>query len=249
MDMWEAIKRSRIYKSIFRHGYEDTKRNRVLQIRSNVFLHIHPVKIPEHAYRIRFTWCMGGITFFLFLAEMVTGAFLMFYYTPTPGQAYRDMLYLRYDVPFGMILRNIHRWAAHLMVFTIILHMLRVFLTGSYKPPREFNWVVGVVLLVVTLLLSFTGYLLPWDQLSYWAITVATNMLGAVPFIGHEGPFSVLDKYHDIRFVILGGSEIGSNALLRFYVMHIIVLPLVGMIFMVVHFWRIRKDGKISRPL
>ncbi len=246
---WERIKHSRVWKSIFRHGYEDTKRNRVLQIRSNVFLHIHPVKIPAHAYRIRFTWCMGGMTFFLFLVEVITGAFLMFYYTPLPEQGYKDMLYLRYDVPFGVILRNVHRWAAHLMVFTVILHMLRVFLTGSYKPPREFNWVVGVVLLVVTLLLSFTGYLLPWDQLSYWAIMVATNMIGAMPFIGHEGPFSLLDKYHDIRFLILGGSEVGSNALLRFYVMHIIVLPIIGMIFMAVHFWRIRKDGKISRPL
>ncbi len=244
----ERVKHSRVWKSIFRHGYEDTKRNRVLQIRSNVFLHLHPVKIPEHAYRIRFTWCMGGITFFLFLVEILTGAFLMFYYTPSPEQGYKDMLYLRYDIPFGVILRNMHRWAAHLMVFTIILHMLRVFLTGSYKPPREFNWVVGVVLLVVTLLLSFTGYLLPWDQLSYWAIMVATNMIGAIPFVGHEGPFSLVDKYHDIRFLILGGSEVGSNALLRFYVMHIIVLPIIGMIFMAVHFWRIRKDG-ISRPL
>ncbi|GAB4540625.1 MAG: cytochrome b N-terminal domain-containing protein [Thermodesulfovibrionia bacterium] len=246
--IWKRVREGRIYKSIFRHGYEDTERNRVLQIRSNVFLHLHPVKIPRHAYKIRFTWCMGGITFFVSLIEIVTGALLMFYYTPSPEQAYKDMLYLRYDVPFGVILRNIHRWAAHLMVVTVILHMLRVFLTGSYKPPREFNWVIGVMLLVVTLLLSFTGYLLPWDQLSYWAITVATNMIGAVPFIGYEGPLSFVDKYHDIRFLILGGSEIGSSALLRFYVMHIIVLPITCLILMAVHFWRVRKDG-ISRPL
>lgn len=243
------IKKSRIWKSIFRHGYEDSKRYRVLQIRSNVFLHLHPVTVPEHAYRVRYTWCMGGITFFLFLVETVSGLLLMFYYRPVPDLAYLDMKYLRFDVPFGVILRNIHRWAAHLMVFTIILHMLRVFLTGSYKPPREFNWVIGVMLLVAVLLLSFTGYLLPWDQLAYWAITVGTNMIGATPFIGHEGPFALAGRYNDIRFAILGGSEIGSNALLRFYVMHIVLLPLAVIVFMAVHFWRIRRDGGISRPL
>ena len=243
------IVHSRVWKSIFRHGYTDSKRYRVQQIRSNVFLHLHPVRVPGHALKIRFTWCMGGITFFLFLIEIVTGLLLMFYYRPVPDYAYLDMKYLRFDVPFGVILRNLHRWAAHLMVMTVILHMLRVFLTGSYKPPREFNWVVGAMLLVITLLLSFTGYLLPWDQLAYWAITVGTNMAGAVPFIGHQGPFALLEKYNDVRFLILGGTEIGGNALLRFYVMHIVLLPFTGVVFVAVHFWRIRKDGGISGPL
>jgi len=192
---------------------------------------------------------MGGITFFLFLAEVVTGVLLMFYYRPVTEYAYADMKYLEFDVPFGIILRNIHRWAAHLMIVTVMLHMLRVFLTGSYKPPREFNWVVGVSLLVITFLLSFTGYLLPWDQLAFWAITVGTNMIRSMPFIGHEGPFSFVDKYNDVRFMLLGGTEIGANALLRFYVLHIMVLPLAAVIFIGVHFWRIRKDGGISRPL
>lgn len=189
------------------------------------------------------------MTFFLFLVEVITGILLMFYFRPVTEYAYMDMKYLEFDVPFGIILRNIHRWAAHLMVATIMLHMLRVFLTGSYKPPREFNWVVGVNLLVITFLLSFTGYLLPWDQLAYWAITVGTNMMRAMPFLGHEGPFSFLDKYHDVRFLILGGTEIGASALLRFYVLHIMVLPAATVIFIGVHFWRIRKDGGISRPL
>jgi len=242
------IRHSRVWKSIFRHGYEDTKRNRILQIRSNVFLHIHPVRVPEGALKIRFTWCLGGITFFLFIVELITGLLLMFYYRPVPEYAYLDIKFLMYDVPFGRLLRNMHRWAAHLMIITVILHMLRVFLTGSYKPPREFNWVIGVMLLVITLLLGFTGYLLPYDQLAYWAITVGTNMLGSTPVIGSEGPFSVVDKYSDIRFIILGGTTIGSNALIRFYVMHILMLPFIGGIFMAVHFWRVRKDG-ISRPL
>jgi quinol-cytochrome oxidoreductase complex cytochrome b subunit len=245
----KKITNSQFYKSIFRHGYTDTKENRILQVKSNVFLHLHPVKIPSHAMKVRFTWCMGGITFFMFLVETVTGILLMFYYRPVPEYAYQDMKYLEFDVPFGIILRNIHRWAAHLMVITIMLHMLRVFLTGSYKPPREFNWVVGVSLLVLTFLLSFTGYLLPWDQLSYWAITVGTNMISAMPVIGHEGPFSATDKYNDVRFLILGGTEIGGHALLRFYVFHIMLLPAIAIIFIGVHFWRIRKDGGISRPL
>ncbi len=249
MRIKDKLTNSRFFKSIFRHDYKDTERNRVLQVRSNIFLHLHPSSIPDHALKIRFTWCMGGITFFLFLLEAVTGIFLMFYYRPVTEYAYLDMKYLEFDVPFGIILRNLHRWAAHLMVVTVMLHMLRVFLTGSYKPPGEFNWVVGVMLLILTFLLSFTGYLLPWDQLSYWAITVGTNMIAAFPLLGHEGPFSVLGKYNDIRFLILGGSEIGGNALLRFYVLHIVVLPLLGIIFIAVHFWRVRKDRGISRPL
>jgi len=249
MKLLQYIKNTQLWKSIFRHDYTDTIKNRILQVKSNVFLHIHPVKIPAHAMKIRFNWCMGGITFFLFLVEIVTGILLMFYYRPVTEYAYLDMKFLEFDVPFGMILRNLHRWAAHLMVITVMLHMLRVFLTGSYKPPREFNWVVGVTLLVLTLLLSFTGYLLPWDQLAYWAITVGTNMLGAAPLIGHEGPFTFVDKYNDVRFMLLGGSEIGQNALLRFYVLHIMVLPFAAAIFIAVHFWRIRKDGGISRPL
>ncbi len=246
---WERLRHSQIWRSIFRHGYKDTDENRVLQIKYNIFLHLHPPRTPEHAFKIRFTWCMGGITFFLFLVEVVSGILLMFYYRPVIEYAYLDMKYLEFDVPFGIILRNIHRWGAHLMVVTIMLHMLRVFLTGSYKPPREFNWVMGVFLLVITLFLSFTGYLLPWDQLSYWAITVGTNMIRAAPFIGHEGPFSLVDKYNDVRFMLLGGTEIGANALLRFYVLHIVVLPMIAIIFIAVHFWRVRKDGGISRPL
>ncbi|MEN8262728.1 MAG: cytochrome b N-terminal domain-containing protein [Nitrospirota bacterium] len=247
--LWNRINKSQIWKSIFRHDYEDTKRNRILQLRSNIFLHIHPAQIPLHAKKIRFTWCMGGMTFFLFIVEVITGILLMFYYRPVTEYAYMDMKYLEFDVPFGIILRNLHRWAAHLMIVTIVLHMVRVFHTGSYKPPREFNWVVGVNLMVITFLLSFTGYLLPWDQLAYWAITVGTNMIRAMPFIGHEGPFAFVNKYNDIRFALLGGTEIGANALLRFYVLHIMVLPAAAIVFIGVHFWRIRKDGGISGPL
>jgi quinol-cytochrome oxidoreductase complex cytochrome b subunit len=173
---WEETKRqiveSQAWQSIFRHGYEDTPRNRILMVSGNIWLHLHPSKVQKHTVRLRFTWCMGGITFLLFLVTVITGVYLMFYYRPTAEYAYADMKYLEFDMPFGMLMRNMHRWAAHGMVIAVWLHMFRVFMTGSYKPPREFNWVVGVILLVLTLLLSFTGYLLPWDQLSIWAVTV-----------------------------------------------------------------------------
>jgi quinol-cytochrome oxidoreductase complex cytochrome b subunit len=248
----QAVTTSQLYRSVFRHDYADSLRNRALEITSNVFLHLHPVTIPRFALSVRFTFCLGGLTFFLFLVETLTGLLLMFYYRPVPDYAYMDMKALEYAAQFGIVLRNLHRWAAHLMVLTVMLHMLRVFLTGSYRPPREFNWVVGVGLLVLTLLLSFTGYLLPWDQLAFWAVTVGSNMAAATPFIGAEGPFADVLGVHalnDVRFLLLGDMKVGSNALLRFYVLHCVGLPLVAIVGMMVHFWRVRKDGGISRPL
>jgi quinol-cytochrome oxidoreductase complex cytochrome b subunit len=243
---------SQLGKSLFRHGFDPTVRNRLLFVLTNVFLHLHPGKVKRHALNLRHTWCMGGISFFLFLVLTVTGVLLMFYYHPDKASAYQDIKFLEHDVPFGIVLRNMHRWAGHLMVIMVWLHMLRVFVTGSYKPPREFNWVVGVVLLVCTLLLSFTGYLLPDDQLGYWAVTVGTNMARATPLVGHEGPFGEdlgATPYNDIRFALLGGSQVGGNALLRAYVWHCVGIPLIMTAFLAVHFWRVRRDGGISGPL
>jgi quinol-cytochrome oxidoreductase complex cytochrome b subunit len=248
----KKIKSSEIYKSIFRHGYEDTQRNRALMVVDNVFLHLHPVRVSRHAVNYGYTWGMGGISFLLFIILTITGVILMFYYRPTAEYAYEDMKYLMNDVPFGALIRNMHRWSAHLMVITVMLHMFRVFLTGSYKPPRQFNWVVGVILLLLTFLLSFTGYLLPWDQLAIWAVTVGTNMARATPFLGHQGPFGPelgMRPDNDVRFLLLGGTQVGPPALLRFYVLHCIFLPLVTAIFLAVHFWRVRKDGGISGPV
>lgn len=143
------------------------------------------------------------------------------------------------------------------MVILVMLHMFRVFMTGSYKPPREFNWVVGVLLLVLTFLLSFTGYLLPWDQLSIWAVTVGTNMARATPLLGHEGPFAaqmqeltgLVTPRYDARSLLTAGTVVGAPTLLRFYVLHCIFIPIVAAVLMIVHFWRVRKDGGISGPL
>ncbi|MFQ6676149.1 MAG: cytochrome b N-terminal domain-containing protein [Fidelibacterota bacterium] len=254
--LFERIGRSQLWTSVFRTGVPVTRRQRMMSILNNVFLHLHPVRLPRHAVKLKFTWCMGGLSFFLFLVLTISGILLMFYYRPTVEYAYTDIMDLREQVPLG-IMREIHRWGAHAMVITVWLHMFRVFMTGSYKPPREFNWVVGVILLTLTLLLSFTGYLLPWDQLAIWAVTVGSNMARATPFLGHEGPGASLLSLGDInfihagsdaRFALLGGRFVGEGALLRFYVLHCIGLPFIILILMGVHFWRIRKDGGISGP-
>jgi len=168
----------------------------------------------------------------------VTGVFLMFFYRPTAEQAWADIQTLETAVYFGSFVRNMHRWAAHLMVLSVFLHMARVFYHGAYKAPREFNWVIGIILLTLTLLLSFTGYLLPWDQLALWAVTVGTNMMGYSPVLRTN-----------VQFVLLGGNVISGDTLLRWYVLHVFLLPFVIVIFMAIHFWRVRKDGGISGPL
>lgn len=162
----------------------------------------------------------------------------MFFYAPSVERAYSDIQRLETAITFGMLIRNMHRWAAHLMVLTVFLHLCRVFFTGGYKRPREFNWVIGVMLWVLTILLSYTGYLLPWDQLAYWAVTVGTNIAGVTPFIGEQ-----------LRLLLLGASEVGPEALVRFYALHMWFFPLMMAILIGVHFWRIRKDGGLSSPL
>jgi quinol-cytochrome oxidoreductase complex cytochrome b subunit len=237
--IWKSIFRP---GSIYRKGYRDTSRDRALAAMNNVLYHLHPVKVKRHGLKLTYTYCLGGTSFFLFILLTITGIFLMFFYRPTAGTgsefAYADMQALSQAVQFGDFVRAMHRWAAHLMVFTTFLHMARVFYHGAYKPPREFNWVVGVILLLLTLLLSFTGYLLPWDQLALWAVAVGTSMGGFTPVFGQQ-----------VAFVLLGGVEIGPDTLIRWYVLHVLLLPFVLTIFLAVHFWRIRKDGGISGPL
>ncbi|MXX32093.1 MAG: DUF4405 domain-containing protein [Chloroflexi bacterium] len=236
--IYDLIFKNYVWQSIFRTGYPNTPRNQMLAVATNVFLHLPPTRIHRTHVKITHTYCLGGLSFFMFLGLTVTGVLLMFYYVPSIERAYQDIQELEANVRFGQLLRNMHRWMAHAMIILVLLHMMRVFYTGAYKPPREFNWVVGVVLFILTLLLSFTGYLLPWDQLAFWAITVGTTMVGSAPVLGDES-----------KFLLLGGFSVGPNALIRFYTLHVIGLPLVISIFMAVHFWRVRRDGGLARPL
>ena len=218
---------------------------------SSLFLHIHAARVSKHVLKPTYTFALGLISAVLFFVLSITGLALMLYYVPYPPESYRSIKDLQFVVTFGVILRNMHRWAAHAMVAVVFLHMCRVFWTGSYKRPREFNWVIGVALLLLTLGLSFTGYLLPWDQLSIWAVTVGSNMGRATPLLGHEGPFHEVlgvNPIYDARAFLFGGGEIGPHTLLRFYILHCIFFPLLASLFMAVHFWRIRRDG-ISGPL
>ncbi len=226
------LRASEAYRSIFRTPPLDTARGRALKSFGNVFLHLYPVKVPWRVLQWRYSFRLGYITTVLFVILAVTGTYLMFFYTPSVANAYGDMQRLRAEVGFGQLLRNVHRWGAHLMVLATALHVGRVMLTGAYAKPRQFNWVIGVGLLIVTLAYSFTGYLLPWDQLSYWAVRVASDLVHYVPFVGTE-----------LRALLLGGSTIGQSTLLRFYVLHVAVLTIFFFLLNAVHIWRVRKDG------
>jgi quinol-cytochrome oxidoreductase complex cytochrome b subunit len=204
---------------------------------SSFLLHMQPAKVHRHSLRASYSLGLGLISLYLFVILTVTGVLLMFYYVPSTERAYNVMKDLQFVVSAGLVLRNMHRWAAHLMVTFVLLHMCRVFYTGAYKRPREFNWVLGVGLLLVTLGLSFTGYLLPWDQLAFWAITVGTNIAGYAPYVGSK-----------LKFLLLGGNVVGQEALIRFYALHVMVLPGVAVLMLGVHLWRVRKDGGLSRP-
>jgi quinol-cytochrome oxidoreductase complex cytochrome b subunit len=226
---------SRPWRSFFRHGWPDNPLDRSLAMTSNIFFHLHPVKVSRQSLRWSYSFGLGVITSILFGVLVFTGVLLMFYYVPSVERAYPAMKEIQLFVPLGQFTRNMHRWAAHLMVLMAILHMARVFYTGAYKPPREFNWIVGVVLLLLTLGASFTGYLLPWDQLAYWAITVGTNIAGYAPVAGPAA-----------RSMLLGGTEVGQNALIRFYTLHVALLPLLIMLLVSLHVWRVRKDGGLA---
>jgi quinol-cytochrome oxidoreductase complex cytochrome b subunit len=226
------LHRSEAWRSMFRHPQLDTPRGRALQGFSNFFLHVYPVKVPKRVLRIRYSYRLGFIAAALFGILLVTGVYLMFVYTPSVGSAYGDMQKLKTGVGFGQLIRNVHRWSAHLMVLVVFLHFVRVFYAGAYKAPREFNWVLGVMLLLLTLAFSFTGYLLPWDQLSYWAVTVGTNLVNYVPVVGRN-----------LQDLLIGGDQIGQATLLRFYALHVAVLPGFLAMLLGIHIWRVRKDG------
>jgi quinol-cytochrome oxidoreductase complex cytochrome b subunit len=233
MKFFNWISQTKMWESVFRTKLPlTTNLDRALVIFNSLSLHIHPVKVREKAIGFTYTFYLGMISFFLFVVLTITGILLMLYYQPAIPHAYENMKDLKYVVSNGNFLRNMHRWSAHLMVISVFLHMLRVFFKGAYRPPREFNWIVGVILLILTLLLSYTGYLLPYDQLSYWAVTVGANIARYVPLMGEK-----------LSFLLLGGNYIGEYTLVRFYVLHCVIIPAFLIMLVALHFWRIRKDG------
>ena len=188
----------------------------------------HPV--PVHAMNP--IYCLGGLTFLSFIIQALTGIALAFYYQPSPDGAYTSIQFLQQEVNFGRIIRSIHHWTANIMIVLVLLHICRVFYTGSFKKPRELNWVAGSLLFMITLAFGFTGYLLPWDQLSYWASMVGTEIVGGIPLIGHS-----------LMLFLRGGLNITSWTLTRFYTLHIMVLPLLALLLMAFHFIMVRIQG------
>jgi quinol-cytochrome oxidoreductase complex cytochrome b subunit len=231
----DMIVNSRVWRSFFRHGFPDNPLDRSLVMTTNVFFHLHPVKIHRKSLDWKYSLGLGLMTTIVFGFLSLTGILLMFYYVPSVERAYSYITILQTEVPFGQLLRNLHRWSAHLMVITAVLHMARVFYTGAYKPPREFNWVVGVILLLLTLAASFTGYLLPWDQLAFWAITVGTSVASYAPGAGDI-----------MKFMLLGGPEVGQESLTRFYSLHVMIVPAAILLLISLHMWRVRKDGGLA---
>ncbi|MEE9234937.1 MAG: cytochrome b N-terminal domain-containing protein [Candidatus Acidoferrales bacterium] len=215
----------------------------------NFFLHLHSVRVHVRTLAPTLTLGLGLMAAASFLILTITGVLLMVYYKPSTELAYQSMKDIHFTVATGRFIRNIHRWSAHVMVIAVFLHMARVFFTASYKKPREFNWLIGLALLVTTLGLSFTGYLLPWDQLAYWAITIGANIANSPRELTDA---LGLTQWFDLggfqRRLLLGANYVGEDALIRFYILHVFVLPLVLLILVFVHFWRIRKDGGLARP-
>ncbi len=198
---------------------------------------------------VRYTFCLGGLSVFFFLLCILTGPFLMIYYVPDVNRAHADVMDIMQVVPFGSFVRNVHRWSACLMIVCVPAHMLRVFLQAAYKPPRQLNWLVGITLLILTYLMCFTGYMLPWDQEAYWGATIGATMAENSPILGAKGPFSVLPPDKDIHYIMLGGTVLDQPTLSRFFFAHCIAIPgaLAGL--MGFHFYNIHRAGGMSGPL
>ena len=197
-------------------------------------LHLHPRKLKASTLRFNLTFGLGGMAAILVVVQVVTGLLLKFHYEPSPENAYNSILNLQDSLLFGKMLRNIHHWSAIALLWVAFLHMLRVAFTGAYRKPRHATWIFGMALLILVVLSNFTGYLLPWDQLSYWAVTISTSLLAYVPLIGDS-----------VREALLGGKEVGQATLTNFFNLHTGIIPLLMVAFMAYHFWRIRRAGGV----
>jgi len=203
----------------------------------NFLMHIHPYRLPETNLRFTHTWGLGGMAATLIVLQFFTGILLRFHYEASPQSAFDSILRIQEGLIFGKFVRNIHHWSGMFLIVISFLHLIRVFLSGAFIKPRHWNWVIGIALLLSVVFINFTGYLLPWDQLSYWAITVSTNMLDYVPLIGQW-----------FKELIRGGTEVGASTLLNFYTFHTGIFPVLLIILMMIHFWKVRKAGGVILP-
>ena len=227
----------RVYQSIQRDRVPPSDdRGRMKIVMNSLVLHIHPAKVSSASLKFTYTFGLGGLLLLLGSILSVTGIMLIFVYTPSPDAAYDSMIALRTEIPFGNLVRNLHHWSGNLMVVVAVLHLLRVFYTAGFTRPREFNWAMGIALLLLITAANFTGYLLPWDQLAYWAVTVGTSLLDYVPILGKP-----------VTGLLLGGPEVGAATLTNFYGLHIALIPLAIFALASFHIWRVRKD-KITVP-
>ena len=204
---------------------------------NTLVLHFRPRRVPERTLRFTLTWGLGGMAVVLVTMLIGTGVLLKFFYEPFPGQAYESILYLQRHVLFGQLIRNIHHWSGNGLIIVAFLHFLRVFFTNAFHSPRQFNWIIGLGLFFIVLCSNLTGYLMPWDQLAFWAVTICTGMLEYIPA---AGPW--------LQTLLRGGPEVGPATLSNFYAIHTAFLPALLIILMPFHFWRIRKAGGLVIP-
>jgi quinol-cytochrome oxidoreductase complex cytochrome b subunit len=204
---------------------------------NSLILHFRPRSVPERTLRFSLTWGLGGMAVVLVCMLFITGLMLKFAYQPVPDKAYESLLRLQSEVGFGQLIRNIHHWSGNALLIVVFLHFLRIFFTGAFHPPRQFNWIIGLGMFFAVLASNITGYLLPWDQLAYWAITICTAMLEYIPLIGGE-----------LQQLVRGGSDIGPTTLSIFFAIHTAIIPGCLIILMPFHFWRIRKAQGLVVP-
>jgi quinol-cytochrome oxidoreductase complex cytochrome b subunit len=229
---------ARLWRSVFRGPVRPRDdRERIWVVANNLVLHFRPVRLPAKSLTYTHTFGLGGSSLILVLMLVATGVLLMFAYEPSTGNAYSSIVALQQNVLFGKFVRSVHHWSANFLIVVMLLHLLRTYFTGAYFQPRQFTWVIGLGLLACVLASNFTGYLLPWDQLSFWAITISTGMLEYVPVVGGW-----------LKQVILGGSEIGQATLINFYTLHTTLIPVAIFVLMAFHFWRVRKTGGVVMP-
>ncbi|HSG81255.1 MAG TPA: cytochrome b N-terminal domain-containing protein [Gemmatimonadota bacterium] len=228
----------RVWRSLVRGPLQPRDdRERMWVVVNNFILHLRPVRLPARSLRYTHTFGLGGMSAVLFVLLAMTGILLMFVYEPTPERAYGSILTLQNEVFFGKLVRNVHHWSANFLIVIVVLHLLRAYFSGGYHGPRQFNWVIGLALLACVIAANFTGYLLPWDQLSYWAITISTSMIRYVPLAGGW-----------LERAVRGGPEIGSATLINFYTLHTTVIPVALVLLMGWHFWRVRKAKGVVVP-